>query len=113
CSQLVVMYLSATNGVSINAATFQFCRLPDGSELLARVFLIEPSEVELKTRTKGGSKRRSNLSYEELEAQANEAGVRGRYDRGVASLWWLIQVATPEISIKMAVRVSERRNRVK
>jgi len=47
-----IRYLSDAHGVGINA-TFQYFQLPDGSELPARVFLIEPSEVEVKTRTKG------------------------------------------------------------
>ena len=42
--------------------------------------LIEPSEVELKTRTKGGSKRRPNLTYQELKVLADQAGVAELYD---------------------------------
>ena len=76
-SERIIKYLSDSHGVNINAATFQYFTTEDGSELLARVFLIEPSEVEQKTRAKGGSKHKSNLSYEELRAQASEAGVRG------------------------------------
>jgi hypothetical protein len=99
-SERIIRYLSGTHGVNINAATFQYFQLPDGSELLARVFLIEPSEVELKTRTRGGSKRRPNLSYEELKILADEAGVEELYDYAVAALEPLLQKQTTRSSIR-------------
>jgi hypothetical protein len=78
-SERIMRYLSDDHGVNINAATFQYFRQPAGPELLARVFLLEPSEVERKTRARGSSKRRPNLSEEELEEMAGEAGVAGLY----------------------------------
>lgn len=84
-SERIIRYLSQAHGVNINAATFEYFRLADGAELIARVFLIEPSEVEQRTRTKGVSKRRNYLSYEELSALATDAGVRELYDHAVES----------------------------
>jgi hypothetical protein len=78
-SERIIKYLSDTYGVNINAATFQYFKEPNGSELLARVFLIEPAQVELQSRTKGASKRRPNLTYEELDAIAAEKGVQELY----------------------------------
>lgn len=101
-SERIIRYLSDAHGVSINAATFQYFRLPDGSEVLARVFLIEPSEVELKTRTKGSSKRRPNLSYEELNMLAAEAGVGELYDHAVSAFDGLLQKHTTRSSIGFA-----------
>jgi Endonuclease NucS C-terminal domain len=101
-SERIIRYLSDAHGVSINAATFQYFQLPDGSELLARFFLIEPSEVELKTRTKGSSKRRPNLSYEELNMLAAEAGVRDLYDYAVDAFEGLLQKHTTRSSIGFA-----------
>jgi Endonuclease NucS C-terminal domain len=101
-SERIIGYLSDTHGVNINAATFQYFQLADRSELLARVFLIEPSEVELKTRTKGGSKRRANLTYEELKALAIEAGVAELYDYAVAAFEPLLQRQTTRSSIRFA-----------
>jgi hypothetical protein len=83
-SERIIRYLSSVRGLNINAATFNYFRLPDGRELLARIFLIEPSEVELMTRTLGSSKRRPKLSHEELEAHAREAGVDALYEHAVA-----------------------------
>ena len=65
-SERIMRYLSDVHGVNINAATFHYFRPQDGSELLARVFALEPSEVELKTRTKGSSKRRPRIDRDEL-----------------------------------------------
>lgn len=75
-SERIINYLSSTHGVSINAVTFQYYQGLNGNEFLARAFLIEPSEVEYKTQTKSSSKRRPNLTHEELEAIAdkNEIG---------------------------------------
>ncbi len=84
-SERIIKYLSDTHGVNINAATFQYFQLRDSSALLARVFLIEPSEVELRTRTKGTSQRRPNLSYEELQAIAAEEASSGTVGRSVRS----------------------------
>lgn len=84
-SERIIRYLSGTHGMNINAATFNYFRVEDDKELLARIFLIEPSEVELKTRTLGSSKRRPRVSYEELDAQAEEAGVSELYQHALAS----------------------------
>jgi hypothetical protein len=108
-SERIIRYLSGTHGVNINAATFQYFQMPDGSELLARVFLIEPSEVELKTRTKGGSKRRPNLSYEELKVLAGEAGVEELYDYAVAAFEPLLQKQTTRSSIRFVGSFDGRR----
>ena len=82
-SERIIRYLSGVHGMNINAATFNYFRLEDGKELLARIFLIEPSEVERKTRTLGSSKRRPKLSYEELNVQAEQAGVNELYQHAV------------------------------
>ncbi len=101
-SERIIKYLSETHGVNINAATFQYFRLPEGTELLGRVFLIEPSDVERSTRTKGVSKRRRNLSYEELSMLASEAGVGELYSHAVASFEPLLQKHTTLSSINFA-----------
>ena len=74
-TERIVNYLSDTYGVDINGATFQYFRDEDERELLARVFLIEPSEVEYKSQTKSSSKRKPNLTYEELLEIAEKNGV--------------------------------------
>ncbi len=98
-SERIIKYLSDTYGVNINAATFQYFREPDGSEFLSRVFLIEPSQVELHSRMKGSSKRRANLTYEELDALAEEAGVQDLYRYSGASFERLLQKHTTRSSI--------------
>jgi hypothetical protein len=98
-SERIIKYLSERHGVNINAATFQYFREPDGSELLARVFLIEPSELELSTRRKGASKRRPNLTYEELNARAAEKGIEDLYRYAVTAFERRLQKHTTQTSI--------------
>ena len=76
-SERIIKYLSDSHGVGINAATFSYFR-DDGREFLARVFLIEPSQVVRSTRAKGGP-RGPNLTYDELQKIANENGAGELY----------------------------------
>lgn len=101
-SERIIKYLSDAHGVSINAATFHYFKQPDGSELLARVFLIELSEAERNVRTKGASKRRPNLTYEELRTLAADAGVLELYEHGVAAFEQLFQKHRTQSSIGFA-----------
>lgn len=80
-SERIINYLSDSYGVSINAASFQYFQDNDGRELLARVFLIQPSEVEYKSKTRAASKRRPPLSLEELHEIASAKGVGELFDQ--------------------------------
>lgn len=80
-SERIMKYLSDSYGVGINALTFQYFR-DDEREFLARVFLIEPSEVEYKTKIRVASKRKvPPLSYEELQEIADKNSVGDIYRR--------------------------------
>lgn len=79
-SERIVEYLSNTYGVGINAATFQYFK-DKGTEFLARVFLIEPSEADHRIQTKTASKRKPPLTYEELEEIAKKNGVGDLYQK--------------------------------
>lgn len=85
-TERIVNYLSDTYGVDINAVSFQYFRHTDGQEFLARVFLIEPSQVEYSARTKTTSKRRPNLTYKELQELADDNGVGELYRQLVEGL---------------------------
>jgi hypothetical protein len=74
-SERIVHYLSDTYGVSINVVTFEYFRNAEGREFLARVFLIEPEQVEYKTRTIGGTKRTSSSTVDDICARADEEGI--------------------------------------
>ena len=78
-SERIIRYLSDTYGVGINVATFGYFKNNNGQEFLARVFLIEPEQVEYKTQTKSGSKRQPPLSYDELRELAEHNGVGEMY----------------------------------
>jgi hypothetical protein len=85
-SERIVRYLSDEYGVNINVATFQYFKAESNDELLARIFLIEPSQVEYKTQTKGDSKRRRFLTQEELQEIARQNGVEHLYQKLVSDL---------------------------
>jgi len=56
-SERIIKYLSSKYGVNINAVTFHYLKSDEGKEFMARVFLIDPSDVEYQALTKGPSKR--------------------------------------------------------
>lgn len=85
-TERIIEYLSDAYGVDINAITFGYFRGPDDSELVARVFLLEPDRVEYKARTRSTSKRAPNLTFDELENSAHNAGVIDIYRTLVSGL---------------------------
>jgi hypothetical protein len=111
-SERIIRYLSRVYGVNINAATFQYFKDADGSELLARVFLIEPTEVDTNVQKGGSSKRRPNLTFEQLSALAEENGVRELYDYAVRALESHLQKHTTMRSIVFTARLSGGRKAV-
>lgn len=75
-TERIVRYLSDA-GIGINIATVQHFKTSDGQEMLAQVFLIEPTgEV---TKAQAASKRRPPLTYDQLQAIAEEKGVGPTY----------------------------------
>lgn len=85
-TERIIKYLSDAHGVSINAVSFQYFQTQNGHELLARVFLIEPDTIEYQARKKSSSKRRRNLTPDELQSMADDKGVGELYGRFVADL---------------------------
>ena len=85
-TERIIEYLSNTYGVGINAVTFHYFQNDEGKEFLARVFLIEPQQVEYRTQTKSTSKRKPPLTYEELEEIAESNGVGELYKKLVGGL---------------------------
>lgn len=86
CSERIIKYLSDSYGVGINAITFKYFQSDDEKEYLSRVFLIEPSEVDYKTRTKSSSKKSKPLTFEELQEIADDKGVGSIYKKAYEGL---------------------------
>lgn len=84
-SERIIEYLSDSHGIGINAVTFQFFQ-KESKEFLSRVFLIDPGEAEYRTRTRSASKRKSALTYEELEKIAEKNKVGDLYRKIVEEL---------------------------
>jgi hypothetical protein len=85
-SERIIQYLSRNHGVNINAVTFQYFRDGDGDELITRVFLIEPEEIEQQVRNKGGSRRQPNLTGEELLQLAIDRNIGHLYSEALQIL---------------------------
>jgi hypothetical protein len=111
-SERIIKYLSNGYGVNINAVTFHYFKTSESEEFLARVFLIDPSEVEYQTRIKGPSKRQPNLSYDELEQLAEQNGVGSLYRHLVAGLEKYLQKHTTRSSIGFAGTLDKSRKNV-
>ena len=93
-SERIVRYLSDDHGVKINVATFHFFQDAEGSEYLARVFLLEPEAVEQRSAQRGSSKRRSAPSFEEYEELAEKNGVSTLYKPLLSGLHGRVQPET-------------------
>lgn len=78
-SERIIRYLSDAHGVRINAVTFNYFADVAGVEHIARVFLLEPEQVEERSNQKGTSKRRSHPPFEAFEKMAQEQGVGDFY----------------------------------
>lgn len=111
-SERIISYLSDSYGVNINVATFQYFKSNNGQEFLARVFLLEPSQVDDKARTKGPTKRLPNLTYEELEDMARRNGVDDLYRHCVSRLQVLLTKHTTRSSIGFSANVDGSRKTV-
>jgi len=85
-TERIIQYLSDNHGVGINAVRFEYFTDGAGGEFVGQVFLLEPGDVEYRARTRGASKRRRNLTYEELEAIAEARGIGPLYRRLVDEL---------------------------
>ncbi len=111
-TERIIEYLSSTYGVGINAVTFHYFRNDEGKEFLARVFLIEPGQVEYRTQIKSISKRKPPLTYEELEEIAESNGVGKLYRSLVNGLIPLFdQKTTTRSSIAFIGIMGEKRAR--
>ena len=109
-TERILGYLSGRHGVNINAATFHYFRPDDGPELLARIFVLEPSEVEEKSRSR--SKRRPRLTYAELRELADQAGVGDLYEHAVGAFGGVLQKKRTRSSIGFKGRFDRGRRTV-
>ncbi|MEE9279429.1 MAG: endonuclease NucS domain-containing protein [Myxococcota bacterium] len=113
-SERIMRYLSEHHGVDINAVTFQFFKDGRGSELLGRVFLMDPGESEESPRRKGRRRSRTRPTLEQSQELANERGVGDTYRILVQGLGRIfpprrsmtgVQFKVPDASRKAGARV--------
>ena len=106
-TERIVQYLSAS-GIGINVITFEHFTDASGTELLSRIFLIEPEEVS--TRVSAQSKRRPNITYDELEDIASENGVENLYKKLVSGLSEVLTRGTTRYTITFKGRLDSSMN---
>jgi len=112
-SERIINYLSDSYGVNINAVTFHYFRDKQGQEILGRVFLVDPGQVERQARERTSSKRAPNLSREELQAIAVDKGVEELYQQLVSGLASLFdRVGTTRTSIAFIGRMGQNYNTI-
>lgn len=109
-SERIIKYLSDDYGVNINAATFQYFQDTDNREYLARVFLIEPSEVEAKAVK--SSKRKPNLTFGQLEEIAVNNDVGDFYEVLVEKLSIYFNKSTTRSSIAFSGNLDSRQKAI-
>ena len=110
-SERIIKYLSETYGVQINAVTFQYFRNGDGREYLGKTYFLDPSQVKHSGDTKRVSKRRANLSYEDLQKAAEDNGLGEVYRLLVEGLReHFDQIGTTRSSIAFQARRDNRIN---
>lgn len=71
----IIRYLSDKYGVGINVIQFQYHKHKDGTEYLSRIFLLKPEMVDSNVQRKSSSKRKPNLTSEQLQEIASKNGV--------------------------------------
>lgn len=99
-SERIIRYLSTRHGVNINAVTFSFFDdKGGGAQYMARVFLVEPEEVQQRAQHGSESKRQPNRTPEELLEMAERAGVGPLYRELVKALGGHLQRGTTRSAI--------------
>jgi hypothetical protein len=104
-SERIIRYLSRRHGVNINAVTFNFFRgQGGGAEYIARVFLVDPDEVQQGSQRGSKSKRQPNRTVEELLETAERAGVGQLYRYLAKALGDHLQRGTTRSSLAFSGR---------
>lgn len=98
-SERIMKYLSESYGVPINAIKFQYFRNESNEEFLARIFLIDPGQVEVRTRNTPSVKRKPRLTYEQLQSIAGENGVAEIYNILAEGMKPFLKIYTTQSSL--------------
>lgn len=97
-TERIVKYLSEKHNIDINIATFNFFKSGDDQRFLARVFMIEPEDEGRPP----GTKRLPNLTFDEIERQANENQVLDIYKYATDKLLQIFTKQTTRKTIAFA-----------
>ena len=94
-TERIVKYLHA-RGIPINVLTVQHFKSSNDTELLAQVFLIEPSDTTERVKTQ--SKRKQNLSMDQIRTMYDDKGLGQLYESMLDKLDQIFPSKEPTIS---------------
>lgn len=109
-TERIIRYLSDTHGVGINVIHFKYFKMAEGQELLARFFLIEPEIVQGQIRSKRTSKKRINLTLEQIAEHFEKENISHLYETltdGLESLF-TSKTRTHQIAFKAEYKGTKR-----
>jgi hypothetical protein len=107
-TERILAYLNDSYGVDINAVKFGYYQMPDGGEVVVRTYVIDPHEAERNV-SKSPSKRKPNLTLDELREEAEANGVGGLYARLEDGLSCMLSRSTTRSALSLKGTLEGRR----
>ena len=105
-TERILEYLSATYGVDINFASFNYFKTDDGVEIVGRSMLIEEEVAQARTAT-GNNKPRPKATEEELREIARNNGVGALWDKAFNGLSPLVNTTdTSRTTLTLKARLA-------
>lgn len=97
-TERILEYLSATYGVDINFASFNYFKTADGVEIVGRSMLIDEEVAQARAVTGSGSRQKPKATEEELREIAYNNGVRDLWDKAFNGLRPLVNTTNRSLS---------------
>ena len=97
-TERILEYLSATYGVDINFASFNYFKADDGVEIVGRSMLIDEEVAQARAATGSGSRQKPKATEEELREIAYNNGVRDLWDKAFNGLRPLVNTTNRSLS---------------
>lgn len=108
-TERILEYLSATYGVDINFASFNYFKTDDGVEIVGRSMLIEEEVAQARAATGNNKPKKPKATEEELRETARNKGVGALWDKAFNGLRPLVNTTdTSQTTIALKVRLEAR-----
>lgn len=108
-TERILEYLSATYGVDINFASFNYFKADDRVEIVGRSMLIEEEVAQARAATGNNKPKKPKATEEELRETARNKGVGALWDKAFNGLRPLVNTTdTSRTTIALKVRLEAR-----